>query len=196
MTSLRGFTLGLGLAVGIAVPAMALPITIDFEGSSPGLIPGGALVVNVGAVNVTFSGTGLQFVQFSSPFPNHVVLTTDPTSPEITITLSASAKFTSAEIDNLIRGEFTSESDRIIVSAFNGVPSLIGSTTGTGAIVHVDAPNAIRVTVDDVPGPTGTPGVDFAGFTIDAFRFELVPEPASMAVLVVGLVALAARRRR
>ncbi len=214
MMLLRDLVLGMGVAAGIAFPNAALPITIDFEGPSPGNIVNGVLVVTVagpiGPVDVTFAGTGLQFVQFTSPpFPTPSrVLATDVFSiPEITITLSPGYSFLSAEIGNLIDGSLNNgngEFDRIIVSAFDGVGNPIASTTGTGAIIHVDAANAIRITVDDVPGPNPAGGLDFLGFTIDTFSFELVapaaespvPEPTSLTALAIGLLALAARRRR
>ena len=210
MTSLRGLSLGLGLAAGLTLPAMAVPITIDFEPSaSLGTISsGGVLLATLnGVVDVTFQGTGLQFVQFTNPpfiqngadrvlatFP--AVNSIDQSSPAITITLSGGRHFLSAKIHNLLHdpNTETGEIDRIVINAFKG-GSLVSSITGTSEFLELTSIDADLIQLDDVPGANGAEPI---GFTIAAFSFELVPvpEPMSMAALAVGLVALASRRRR
>lgn len=190
MTSLRRLSLGLGLTAGLALPALAVPITIDFEGATPGTITNDTLVVAVsgpnGPVNVTFEGVGLQFVQFTSPFVSNRVLatfpapggstTTDTSSPAITVTLDGGLHFLSASVQNVLfsPGGVTSEFDRIVITAFNsGIPIPGGSITGTANIIGLTALDADLINIDDVPGPNGA---EPFGFVIGEFTFEIVPD--------------------
>jgi len=167
---------------------MAVPITIDFEGASPGTITSDTLVVAVpgpnGPVNVTFQGVGLQFVQFTSPFvANRVLATfpalsgsTDTSSPAITVTLGGGLHFLSASVENVLfsPGGVTSEFDRIVITAFNsGNPVPGGSVTGTANIIGLSALDADLIDIDDVPGPSGD---EPFGFVIGAFTFEFVTQ--------------------
>jgi hypothetical protein len=161
---------------------------IDFEDQPVGFIVGGTLTVNAAGIPVTFSGLGLNIREFGPPFPPTKVLSTAVDSQSIIVTFGASAQLNYAEIENLINGRFTDEVDIIKGTAFNLANLPIDTETSAATILRLDGPGIVRVQYDDS---------ESTGYVIDNFRFEVVPEPTTLLLVMCGfLLSLVTRQKK
>lgn len=171
----------LALMLAATGPLRAEPITITFDEIPVGMIPGGTLTLNVGGIEVTFSGLGLQIRQFGAPFPSTRVLSTLTDIQPITVTFGGGITADLVEVENLINGRFTSEIDVIRGDAFDPSNVLLDSASNSNTIHRLVGPDIARVVYDDVAGPHGN------GYVLDNFTFTPVPEPTSIALLGLGV---------
>jgi hypothetical protein len=166
----------LALILGVAEPAGAL--VIDFENLAVGPIAGDTITLNVGGVDVTFSGAGLQVRQYgiehpTSPFPTTKVLSTTLDVRPITITFQSGFSANYVEVENIVNGTYTPEVDVIVGTAYDVDSAVLDSQTNSNTIHHLTGPGIVRVVYDDDPHGEG--------YVLDNFSF--VPEPSSLTLL-------------
>jgi hypothetical protein len=182
---------GIVVALIMLSPAHATSVAplITFDDQPFGSIAGQTLTIVAGDTPVTFSGTGLQIRSFGGSFPDTLALSTFGDSEVITVTFGGRVvQF--VEFENFINGRYTDEVDFITGTAFNAAGHVVDMTTNADTIFRLEGPGITRVVYDDD---------NFGGgYLIDNFRFLVVPEPTSSA-LVMGTAACVLvfpRRRR
>jgi hypothetical protein len=142
-------------------------LMITFQDQAVGSYADGTVTLLAGGVPVTFSGTGLQIrdiTSFGFPAGASRTLSTnvgpyEPISATLTFPEGVTANF--VQIRNWISGVYTTESDTIVMSAYNASGVLLGTVTSSAEFVSLAFPGIAKVVFDDV----GT------GYLIDEFQF-------------------------
>ena len=172
----------------VAALAVAGPITIDFEGQPVGLYPGGTVTITAGGIPVIFQGPGLRIRQFGAPFPNTRVLSSYLDAGPITVLFPVGLSAIYVEFENIVNGRYTLEVDKPIGTAYDIGNNILDMLQSSADWHHLDGPGIVKVVYVE--------GAQFEGFVIDNFRFEAIPEPATMWLAAVGVLVFLVRRRR
>ena len=142
-------------------------LMITFQDQAVGSYADGTVTLLAGGVPVTFSGTGLQIRDITSlgfPAGASRTLSTnvgpyEPISATLTFPEGVTANF--VQIRNWISGVYTTESDTIVMSAYNASGVLLGTVTSSAEFVSLAFPGIAKVVFDDVE----------TGYLIDEFQF-------------------------
>lgn len=171
--------------------AHAAIVTIDFEDLAPGLYSELDFdVVKFTSETDLGSSSQLNVRFFDSPFPTGNVLSTSNSDLDKIIATEFKSLTSFVQIENIIRGEFTTEIDVITASAFDEFGNLLGTVTQNpgDAFLTLTFPNMAKVVFNDVEGAWGN------GYVIDNLKIDVpttVPEPTS-ALSLLALSTLGA----
>lgn len=169
--------------------AAANASVITFEGYTNADIVGDAITISADSIDVTFSGTGLSFRDFSFYGVGNALSTTNDSGP-ITITfggaLSDYVAFT-----NPLNAPAGGEVDSPIGTTYDQMGNILASVQSDALLHYIAGPGIYSVVYKE--------GSEGEGFVMGDFQFSAaVPEPSAVLLMGLGLgvLAIAIRRRK
>lgn len=182
----------IGLSAAMVVPSFARAQTFNFQSEVLGNYAGGQRTITVGGVSAMFSAVGLNMRGLGGfPAGSDRVMSTDSDGQLLTMQLLGGATTNGIAFRNWISGIHTSEVDKIIMSAYDNVGTLLGTASGTSEFMNISAVGISKVTWDDI---------DATGYVVDEIVLgavvNTVPEPSTYALMAAGLAMVGFIRRR